>query len=355
MTQFYRALVRAPANIALIKYMGKDDALLNLPLNASLSLTLDTLCTVAEVEVETETLGGITWIPELPRIENSGLQLEIPRLTDAGIARMIHHIERVYRAIQEIFKLPSPMPRITFRTANTFPMSSGIASSASSFAAVTLATAEALCGPQSHTRFENAWSTDFEFKKALARLSRQGSGSSCRSFTGPWVLWATEDISPLQSKLPPLSDLIVLISSESKPVSSSMAHEQVRTSPLWNGRKERAEERVRGATTALKTGNLRTLSQIAWNELWEMHSLFHTCAEPFTYWEPETIAVLKWLKPFFQNASPPIVSLDAGANVHILVEKTQAEAWLERIEQRFPNRKVLVDDNGSGPQSLTPR
>jgi diphosphomevalonate decarboxylase len=147
---------------------------------------------------------------------------------------------------------------------------------------------------------------------------------------------------------------VVLLKSEPKQVSSSDAHSRVRTSPLWEGRIERAESRVRNMTVALRRGDLVTVARISWSEAWEMHSLFHTCVEPFSYWEPGTIELLHWLTPKIRESSPPIVTLDAGPNIHILVDQKDRDRWLQELRENFSKWNILEDEAGEGarPDSL---
>src|SRR4051794_38670761 len=98
----------APSNIALVKYMGKEDSRLNLPLNGSLSLTLNQLCTVVEIQSSASGNQQSTWIPEPPRIpspdlEASGLRAQVPSLSEAGTSRVLKHVERVRDRVQSLF------------------------------------------------------------------------------------------------------------------------------------------------------------------------------------------------------------------------------------------------------------
>lgn len=350
-------LASAPSNIALVKYMGKEDRSLNLPSNGSLSLTLSELCTQVEVESEASNLKQIQLIPEPP--QGQGRQQGsrqgnrppiVPNLSESGVSRVTKHVERVREAIPSLF-LPYGLEwdtdrSLTIRTANTFPAASGIASSASSFAAMTMAFCSAFSVNSSI--FMAVFQREASFKCALARLSRLGSGSSCRSFEGPWVQWEGQEVSQVKSSLPPMTDLVLLISSQSKEVSSSQAHEAVKSSPLWIGRVDRANDRLVNLKSALVDGDLKRVSQIAWDEMWEMHSLFHTAHDPFTYWEPETVRVLKWVKSLRALPNPPIVTLDAGPNVHLLVETGAAEEWKEKLKAQFPHLPILEDRQGLG-------
>ena len=370
---------RAPSNIALIKYMGKDDSELNLPANGSLSLTLSRLCSVAQIR-RLECAGQepkSKWVAEAPIDARVELSLESPLLGDAGVGRILRHVERVRKACGEIFagyeiELAAPAD-FELRAANTFPPSAGIASSASSFSAVTLATAHA-CAKNS-ARFCEVFDESLEFKRELASLSRQGSGSSCRSFEGPWVLWEETQAAGLltgarsQSSdlsldlslktMPAMSDFVLIVSAQPKAVGSSEAHRRVKASPLWDGRAERAQERLRDIAAAIGEANLPMIARIAWSEAWEMHSLFHTSAEPFTYWEPATLDALSFFAPFVTGSeatraglSTPIVTLDAGPNVHVLVPTREAPQWREMISKRFPNWALLEDEQGAGAAIL---
>lgn len=385
-----QTVARAPSNIALIKYMGKSDRDSNLPANGSLSLTLRDLCTITEVRRVLRGGSGmagaagtgtavdeVRWIPEAFRHVAAGSvadQMEPVVLSADAIDRVTRHLRRARAACAEIFpafglRCHDGASYWEIRSANTFPAASGIASSASSFAALTLATAQA-CAADPEA-FARAWDSDRELHRALARLSRQGSGSSCRSFEGPWVLWRGTDAAALDfsspdlgaGRMPEMADLVILVESAPKAVSSSQAHQRVQTSPLWAGRPERAEGRLEKMIEALRRGELAAVSRLAWQEAWEMHSLFHTAEEPFTYWRPGTLEILNGLRPFVWPAEsgtlsaqpgqvPPIVTLDAGPNVHVLVPATRAPEWRERLRSAFPAWRILEDVQGLGAEGV---
>ena len=336
---------RAPSNIALVKYMGKRDAALNIPENESVSLTLDSLCTHFELTcLDSKSSDRFRF-----KSEPSS-----PKLSEEGLRRMIRHVERVETAAPPLlaeFGMTAASrlkeaASIELRSANTFPSASGIASSASSFAAITLATMLA-CARDSRA-FSEEFARDPRLRRRLATISREGSGSSCRSFEGPFVHWKGVETTVVESSLPELSHFVILISSETKSVSSSEAHRRVKTSPLWVGRPERANERCAGILDALKSGDLHRIAHLAWAESWEMHSLFHTCAEPFTYWQAGTIEALRWLAPSLGNSEPPIVTMDAGPNIHMIVPRASRTEWRERLEKQFGPGALLEDRPGTG-------
>jgi mevalonate pyrophosphate decarboxylase len=87
---------------------------------------------------------------------------------------------------------------------------------------------------------------------------------------------------------------------------------------------------------------------MTWLESWEMHSLFHTSSPPFTYWKPDSLALLEWLKPFVESKAAPIVTMDAGPNVHLIVPSAQAAEWRARVSAAFPRVEILSDPQGVG-------
>ena len=214
----------APSNIAIVKYMGKREGGGNIPENPSVSLTLNHF--VSECLVTAE------WVPnQVSQFSYLPLSQEIPLKLDE-IERMHRHFERI-------------APRglmAQWSSKNSFPKGVGIASSASAFAAATLALSAA--ASQNPAEFIQRFKSHTELKKIIASLSRQGSGSSCRSFFAPWVRWQEDQVFALESQLPQVHHRVLLVSSEQKRIGSSEAHRRVKTSPHWAGRVERATQRA---------------------------------------------------------------------------------------------------------------
>ncbi len=350
--------VESPSNIALIKYMGKNSMEGNIPSNGSLSLTLNELASVAELR-ESQA-GKNVLIPESPDKNDDRLKLPEMIEFDKGSERFISHLERCIQLMGKQFwkrwDLPfsSPQKGIEIRCANRFPAGTGIASSASSFSALTLAVAAYLCDDQEE--FLKSLQKN-EFKGALSDISRQGSGSSCRSFMGPWVEWSVTQngenrVSSLDSKFPKMADLILLLDSQPKKVSSSEAHQRIKTSPLWSGRLERVNRRIQSLKEALNQNHLSDAASVVWQESWEMHSLFHTSEPPFTYWQSRSLDVLAWFEGFMGGKEPPLVTMDAGPNIHCVVPQSQVESWKARIHARFPDLTVLQDFEGTGARVI---
>lgn len=334
-----RAMVRAPSNIAIIKYMGKVDASVNLPANPSLSMTLQDLCSVTEatlLETHAASGFGVEW-EGAAQLGGFDRLRPMAASSPSEQAKLSYHVERVVRALRPEFS----GSRWRIRSGNAFPAGAGIASSASGFAALTLAVAEALGrarepGPM-----------------GLPELSRQGSGSSCRSFEGPWVLWEKTQSRKIDSNLEPLADLVLVVDEAPKLVGSSEAHTRVLGSPQWRGRTERASQRLAQVIHALSEGDFATLSRLAFEEALDMHGLFHTSVPPFSYQTEQTRRILGWIEVRLRGRDDFAPTLDAGPNVHLLVPRSRAASLRAELAAEFPQISILQDVQGLGAAVLS--
>lgn len=296
----------APSNIALIKYMGKTDTVANRPTNASLSYTLENLRTHVALE---PFVGEDQWAP-LP----GHRPIE---LSETGRAKFLGHFARLKRhfGIEGSYLV---------RSANNFPSDCGLASSASSFAALTRAAAE----------LARAQGLGTPTVTELSGLSRLGSGSSCRSFFSPWSIWRNEaaEAAPLDLEL---AHAVIIVDDVKKDVSSSEAHRRVVTSDLFKARPARAEARLDALVRALKSDAWDEAYQLCWAEFWDMHALFETSRPNFGYMSPGTLNALGHLRDAWRrDGDGPLVTMDAGANVHLLMRPEQtaaAEGWLDGL------------------------
>ncbi len=297
---------QAPANIALIKYMGKKNHKKNVPANPSLSYSLDNLRTKVMLEM------------------NSGKQdvwesLNIPGaepliLSTAAQERFLRHLGN----LKQHFKYTGSF---IVRSSNNFPHSSGLASSASSFAALTKCAALAL---------SELTQSPLPSIETQAALSREGSGSSCRSFFSPWALWDDETVTAIQLPYMHLIHEVIVISKNEKAVSSSAAHQHILTSPWYAERPARARQNLKRLLDAFTTKDWAAAYEICWHEFQDMHRLFTTCAQPFSYMTDKTTTALNTLQDAWHRfGDGPIVTMDAGPNIHILYRADQAEMAIE--------------------------
>ncbi len=310
----------APSNIALIKYMGKAPGNRNIPLNTSLSYTLPHLVTRVELEKSSE--GRDTWEPLEQQADF------VPHVfSEKAQQRFLNHLQLIKQAL-------GCSEHFIIRSANNFPHGTGLASSASSFAALTKAATQA-CAMCTHTSPPSI--------EEQARLSRLGSGSSCRSFFEPWSIWNQEQVGAIELPYPKLIHQVILIHQDEKKVSSSEAHRRVSQLAEYPARKIRAEENLEQLLKAMQAQAWDEAYQICWREFQDMHALFSASKPPFSYMTDKTLTLLASLQEAWQNQGDgPLVTMDAGPNIHLLYREDQsAEALRFKSEAMENNLHVI--------------
>jgi diphosphomevalonate decarboxylase len=310
----------APSNIALIKYMGKTDTVNNRPTNSSLSWTLNNLRTHVRIRQNKE----LTQDQWSPFIRNDLRPIE---LSEKGKQKFLDFFAK----LKIEFKLSG---FFEIESANNFPSDCGLASSASSFAALTLI-AHQFAGAR-------------YLPKELAKISQKGSGSSCRSFFSPWALWHESGAEEIQLPIKELKHMVILCDETKKTVSSSQAHVQVLTSDLFKGRPERAADRLQKLVTSLRKpdGQWKKIFEICWNEFWDMHTLFHTSVPAFMYINGDGFTALsEILEMWNKDGDGPIVTMDAGSNIHLLFRTDQPDVYLNYLHH-FSDKFNLWTDDG---------
>lgn len=324
----------APSNIALIKYMGKTDSALNRPTNSSLSLTLEHLRTY--IKIESSLADQDQW-SALENVDDSSVQLYPLKMSEKSMGRFLKHFQflKSHFGIEGFYHLQS---------ANNFPSDCGLASSASSFAALTLATANLAAKQKGDVFVEDV--------KELSLLSQRGSGSSCRSFFGPWAEWTQSSVEPLDLDCGQVFHAAVTVSEEKKEISSSLAHKLVPTSLLFEGRPLRAQQRLKDLKEVLNKSDWDQAFEICWAEFWDMHALFETSRPSFGYMTSQTFCVLEAIRKFrAKNNVKMIATMDAGPNVHLIYRADQhleMEALFAHIESL--NLKVLKMSVSEAPR-----
>lgn len=301
----------APANIALIKYMGKSDSKTNSPLNSSLSYTLDHYLTFVELELTDAKTDS--W---QPLVVPNNIAIEI---SENGQLRFLHHLQ----FLKNYFGCHA---HFIVRSGNNFPADCGLASSASSYAALTRAACKAIC---------ELCQEEMPSHVQQACLSQSGSGSSCRSFFSPWCLWTEYTVNSIELPYKKLFHQVIIVDKSKKTIASSEAHRLVTSSDLYPSRKQRAETRLQHLLVALQNEDWHHAYLITWQEFWDMHALFETCSQPFGYMTSDSLKILTIVRDVWKNLQDgPLVTMDAGANVHLLYRKDQL-ALANQLQEQF--------------------
>ena len=325
----------APSNVALIKYAGKKNNT-NLPLNPSFSYTLDHFTTIVRITLtggkedcwESFTSADCLFLKDFD--SQSSREEYFPlKLSVFAVKRFLNF----FQVLKKVFQVSSSF---LIQSANNFPADAGAASSASSFCALTRAAHKmALSCSSNPAQVKNFTSS------CLSVLSRQGSGSSCRSFFHPWALWEEEGARAVELPFSYLKHQLVLADSEIKPISSSESHKRILTSPILVGRVERAEKRLSDLLSALKTKSWKCCFEIVWDEFQDLHQLYENARPPVFYRNETSYNILDKIKTFWEREKDgPLVTMDAGSSVHLLYRPDQKKL-AEHLSSLLDGYKII--------------
>ncbi|WP_062350445.1 diphosphomevalonate decarboxylase [Bacillus kwashiorkori] len=317
-----KATARANTNIALIKYWGKRNETLILPMNNSLSITLDKFYTETTVSFEEN-------LQEDQFFLNGQLasEMEIKKITN------FLNIVRNKAGITLKARIDST---------NHVPTAAGFASSASGYAALATAAAKASGLNLS--------------KKELSILARQGSGSACRSIYGGFVEWQKGEMEdgsdsyavPIASDWK-LSIMSVMLEQKQKEVLSREGMKRtVETSPFYAGWLATIEDDLANIKQAITNRDFELLGTIAENNALKMHATTLGANPPFLYWQSGTIEVMEKVKELRISGIPAFFTIDAGPNVKVLCEPQYEEQVYQTLSQLDAVQEIFTCHPGSG-------
>jgi diphosphomevalonate decarboxylase len=325
-----KTTISAPANIAFVKYWGARDLDRALPLNSSISMTLErcvTQCTAELIHGDHDEI----WLAE----QHGGFSAPEPEFQ----RRAKQHLDRIrqWAGRGDCFRVA---------TRNTFPSAAGLASSASGFAALTMAAAGAL-GKSDTPAAE------------LSRLARtSGSGSAARSVLGGYVEWPASETEQQSAAVQladadhwDLRDVIAVVEIGPKAVPSLEGHRRAVTSPYFARRLELLPERLAKVRRAIAERDLDLLGPLIEEEAIDLHLIAMSSRPPIFYWAPGTVAVLRTVRELRQEGLAAWATMDAGANVHVICDADSEEDVAERLESMAAVGFVIQDSVGGGPET----
>lgn len=337
---------QAPSNIALVKYWGKYGE--QLPKNSSISFTLSNCKTTTKLTYKKK---------------NSSQDFSFEVYLDGKrtesfepkIKTFFERIERYLPFLKEYhFKI---------ETQNSFPHSSGIASSASGMSAL------ALCLLQIEQQVNPAMTKEFYQKKA-SFLARLGSGSAARSIKGDLVVWGTHKNVENSSNLYGVEysdkvhevfknyqDTILLVDRGEKQVSSTIGHNLMHNHPFAEKRFEQANTNLEKLLPILASGDVDEFIKIVEQEALSLHAMMMTSSPYFILMKPNTLHIINKIWEYREsNQSKVCFTLDAGANVHVLYPKNEKEEVLDFIKNQLvgycQKGMYICDEVGLGANLL---
>jgi len=338
---------QSPSNIALVKYWGKSDP--QIPKNASISFTLNNCHTTTILEYSKK---------RTPSKEYSIQVIFEGKIHDDFKPKIISFLKRVEKYIPFITEFD-----FVIKTKNSFPHSSGIASSASGMSAL------ALCLMSIEKEIDPTITKDY-FNQKASFLARLGSGSAARSVEGPLVVWGEhkniENSSNLYGVKFPFKvhtnfenyqDTILLVDKGEKQVSSTVGHQLMIDHPFAEQRFIQANENIQKLSEILQNGDLTAFVNLVESEALTLHAMMMTSNPYFILMKSNTLKIIKKIWEYRKNNTSDICfTLDAGANVHILFperEKEKVNTFITNDLLAFcQNNQYICDDAGFGAMKL---
>lgn len=331
---------QCPSNIALVKYWGKKPG--QLPANPSISFTLSKAYTQTKVEASKHPSPGFEFY-----LDNKPEKKFEPKILNffTAISHELPFLKQYYLKIN---------------SHNSFPHSAGIASSASAMGAL------ALCLTDLEHQLNPLTTTEFINRASF--LSRIGSGSASRSIIPQIAMWghhpkykASSDLQAVAIEADPrfhsFQDLILIIDSHPKAISSSAGHKLMDQHPFASSRYNQANENIERLLKAFYEYDLENFIDVVEEEAMTLHALM-MCSRPgYTLMKTGTLEVIQRIKKYrTQTGTPVAFTLDAGPNVHVLFPAeyhSQVQSWVnDELLPFCEGGKMIYDQVGAGPQKI---
>ena len=336
---------QSPSNIAIVKYWGKFPV--QLPANASLSLTLRESMTKMRIEYKYD-----------PKQIRTELDFKFGGKENQSFSRRLS----TYLESIQIYLPWLGDTNLSISSENTFPHSSGIASSASSMSALALG----LC--EIERQIFNI-GPEIDDNRRASFLARLGSGSASRSVYEKMAIWGNTSswkdssdefavpFDKIHEDFETIHDSILIIESGQKEVSSSAGHAMMHSNPYASKRFDSAEKNMQRLITVLGKGDWIEFIDIMENEALSLHAMMMTSNPGFILMKAHTLTAINKIRAFRKDSGSTIgFTLDAGANVHVVYRDKDFNAVRSFIEEDLcilcENGTVIHDQTGTGPKNI---
>lgn len=310
----------APSNIAFIKYWGKKDEVLRLPENGSISMNLSNLLTTTTVEFN-------------PSFKEDSITINGVQEENEG-NRAIKHLDRIR-------KLANIETKAKVVTVNNFPTGTGLSSSASGFAALTVAGAKAAGLNLS--------------EKELSILARQGSGSACRSIPDGFVEWLdgeTSETSYAVSLYPAdywdLRDVVAVVSKNKKEVSTTEGQKLVGTSPFFKVRLTNIKNKIALIKKYMSEKDFTAFGELLEAEALELHAIMLTSKPSLIYLLPGSLKIMHLVKKWRQDGLEVYFTVNTGQDIHLICQKKDVQTLTQKISEIEDVQKTIINTPSKG-------
>lgn len=340
-TKYAKISYKAPSNIAFVKYWGKRDR--QIPMNPSLSMTLSECYSEISISFRKESS-----LYNIKKFEFEGKENTLFK-------------ERFEKYLNSIVDLLPWLKNysLEIKSQNSFPHSTGIASSASSFAAL------GLCLEHFDSHLNGR---DINLRKA-SELARLGSGSASRSIFGPFVSWGEDShvahssnsyasmVKNISSKFNNLQDSILIVSSKEKEVGSSAGHALMHGHLFNEVRYIQACDNLKNLVIAMNAGDIEGFGSILESEALTLHALMMTSDPSYLLLEGNSLFILDEVRKFRKQTKIPVYfTIDAGPNIHLIYPgeyRNQVNTFIDQNLKKYcENGKVIHDHVGAGAELI---
>ena len=319
---------RAHTNIALIKYWGKRNDELFLPMNSSLSLTLDAFYTDTEVVLDSDFTSDTFFLNDVKQDEKE--------------------TEKITKFLNLFRNEVNIKTKACVKSYNHVPTAAGLASSASAFSALAGAMNQA---------------SDLNLDpKTLSTYARRGSGSATRSIYGGFVEWymGEDDLSETSHAIPvddaswDIGMIVIAVNTGRKKLSSRIGMKQtIATSPFYSSWVETATSDLTKMKDAIKQKDFITLGEITESNGMKMHATMLGAFPPISYWEPDSVKAIQTVKEIRGMGIPCYVTMDAGPNVKVLCKASDMAKIEELLLKEFKREQIIPTTVGEGIKLLS--
>ena len=337
--------VKSPSNIAIVKYWGKYGR--QLPRNCSLSFTLE----------NAHTMTTLRYKKRATPTDHINLEFYFEgKLNPQFGAKSSRFLNSITDKLPYLRHYDFEM-----ETNNTFPHSSGIASSASGMSALAgcLIKLESIDQGKEYVH-------DADTKQRISYFARMGSGSACRSVYKGLASWgehpqiegssneyATEVLDYVHPEFLTYHDDLLIVSKKEKSVSSTAGHGLMEDNPYAEARYRQANDNISKLLDALKNNDQHGFGQILEDEALTLHALMMCSTPSFMLMEPNTIEMIKRIRAYRMTSNLPVYfTLDAGPNIHLLYPDAITDQVAQFIESDLMPLthagKVIRDRVGEG-------
>ncbi|MBS1251974.1 MAG: hypothetical protein MAG451_01008 [Anaerolineales bacterium] len=318
-----KATAVAPSNIAFIKYWGNADPQRNIPSNNSISMNL------SGARTRTTVAFGAAFTAD-------SLVIDGQPATETARARASRHLDHIRGLAQTDL-------RARVVSESNFPMGTGIASSASAFAALSVAGTAAL---------------DIALdERAMTELARLGSGSAARSIPSGYVeleVGSSHTTAYAHTLHAPgywdLRDIVAIVSREEKSIGSSAGHTAAETSPHFATRLSELPARLETVRRAIRGRNIEALGEAVEADAISLHAVAMTSHPPIYYWAPATLRLIHAVQAWRREGLPVYFTLDAGPNIHLICQAEDEADVLAHLADIDDVLETLVSGPAEGAQ-----